>query len=325
MESFNTTHSPGHSAAANYTVFPMGIINGMIMGQTQGTQAYDDEDFFLQAGPADGIAPSSTTRPSLHRPSSSVFTTHLPSEMSSIRVGGPVTGFTPSPPGLQTATSSSINPQDSDVIVVGGSNGPSWNTPNRQLSPLRRSPASLISNHNSPLLHQSSSTPRECSPIEFQSQRSIQQQSQGGYIDLTADPSPPTMPTAISRLTPSHSQQDNRASLRESMLSASKRRKTQPSPSPNAASSQIKDENEKNEKIEEIDLRDVDDDTGLSKVLEQQRAETVRSQQKDGNEPIKLSSIQCVICMESMTNITATYCGRLINVILLSSTNINLQ
>lgn len=88
---------------------------------------------------------------------------------------------------------------------------------------------------------------------------------------------------------------------------ATKRRKVQPPASPNTTSFTVRDEPEE---IEKVDLRDVDDDTSLSKVLEQQRAETVKSQQNDGNQPFKLSSLQCIICMEPMTNLTATHCGR---------------
>jgi len=61
--------------------------------------------------------------------------------------------------------------------------------------------------------------------------------------------------------------------------------------------------------IEEVDLRDVDDDTGLSRVLEQQRMATVKAQQEQADRPLKLSTLQCIICMEPMTDMTATVCG----------------
>ena len=63
-------------------------------------------------------------------------------------------------------------------------------------------------------------------------------------------------------------------------------------------------------KIEEIDLRDVDNDSGLSKVLEQQRVATIKAQQEQANKPIKLSTLQCIICMENMKDLTATHCGK---------------
>ena len=63
-------------------------------------------------------------------------------------------------------------------------------------------------------------------------------------------------------------------------------------------------------KIEEADLRDVDDDHGLSKVLEQQRASTIKAQRGESNKSLLITNQQCVVCMEDMTNITATHCGK---------------
>ena len=56
-------------------------------------------------------------------------------------------------------------------------------------------------------------------------------------------------------------------------------------------------------------LQDVDDDRGLSKVLEQQRMATIKAQQEQANKPVKLSTLQCIICMETMKDLTATHCG----------------
>ena len=66
---------------------------------------------------------------------------------------------------------------------------------------------------------------------------------------------------------------------------------------------------QRSKEIEGIDLTGVDDDRALSKVLEQQRIATVKAQQEQASKPVKLSTIQCIICMENMTNITATSCG----------------
>ena len=62
--------------------------------------------------------------------------------------------------------------------------------------------------------------------------------------------------------------------------------------------------------VEEVDLRDVDDDKGLLKVLEDQRMATIKSQQEQASKPVKLATLSCVICMESMTDVTATFCGK---------------
>lgn len=61
--------------------------------------------------------------------------------------------------------------------------------------------------------------------------------------------------------------------------------------------------------IAEVDLIDVDNDQGLSKLLEDQRQATIRAQQEQASRPNKLSGIQCIICMDTMANVTATSCG----------------
>ena len=62
--------------------------------------------------------------------------------------------------------------------------------------------------------------------------------------------------------------------------------------------------------VEEVDLRDVDDDKGLSKVLEDQRVATIKAQQEQAAIPVKLATLQCIICMDAMKNVTATSCGK---------------
>ena len=62
--------------------------------------------------------------------------------------------------------------------------------------------------------------------------------------------------------------------------------------------------------VEEVDLRDVDDDQGLLKVLEDQRMATIKSQQEQASKPVKLATLSCVICMDLMTDVTATACGK---------------
>ena len=57
----------------------------------------------------------------------------------------------------------------------------------------------------------------------------------------------------------------------------------------------------------------MDDDKGLSKVLEQQRIATIKAQQEQASKSVKLSTLQCIICMESMKDLTATSCGKSTN------------
>ncbi|KAI4261129.1 MAG: hypothetical protein L6R42_003669 [Xanthoria sp. 1 TBL-2021] len=66
------------------------------------------------------------------------------------------------------------------------------------------------------------------------------------------------------------------------------------------------------EEVEHLDLVDIDGDEGLSKVLEQQSAARIKEQQgPQGDVPIKLSNVQCIICMEPMTDMSVTHCGHI--------------
>lgn len=68
--------------------------------------------------------------------------------------------------------------------------------------------------------------------------------------------------------------------------------------------------NNEQREIDEVDLRDMDDDDGLTNILEKQRIATVKAQQEQADKPVTFSTLQCIICMESMTNVTATHCGK---------------
>ena len=126
--------------------------------------------------------------------------------------------------------------------------------------------------------------------------------TQSDFVDLDDDPSPPAMPSATrtkrraSRSVPSDG---------PSAESSAKRRKT--------GSGAKKTESLKKEEVEppQVDLTHVDDDTGLNKVLQTQQEMTIKAQREaQGDQPTKLSSLQCIICLETMTDITATHCGK---------------
>ena len=74
--------------------------------------------------------------------------------------------------------------------------------------------------------------------------------------------------------------------------------------------------------MEEVDLIDVDNDKGLSKVLEHQRMATIKAQQDQANKPVKLSTVQCIICMENMKDVTTTSCGTLLATLHLNLLNL---
>lgn len=59
---------------------------------------------------------------------------------------------------------------------------------------------------------------------------------------------------------------------------------------------------------EEVDLRD-DDEVAVADILQKQREEQIKRQRKEGEERPKLSALQCIICLESPTDLTVTSCG----------------
>ncbi|KAL8648948.1 MAG: hypothetical protein Q9210_004694 [Variospora velana] len=117
-----------------------------------------------------------------------------------------------------------------------------------------------------------------------------------GFVDLTADSSPPQDMPAARKRRPSATHLPPPLS---SPSCSSKRRKTN-------------DGGFKHEgtEVAYLDLVDVDDDSRLSQVLDQQQAAAIDEQKgPQGDRPLKLSSLECRICLEPMTDITATHCG----------------
>ncbi|KAL8683845.1 MAG: hypothetical protein Q9186_000188 [Xanthomendoza sp. 1 TL-2023] len=118
------------------------------------------------------------------------------------------------------------------------------------------------------------------------------------FVDLTTDPSSPLDMPPVTR--------KRRSSTADPHIALS----TPPSRNnkrPRLNSSDVKNEDVK---VEHLDLVDMDDDGGLSKVLAQQQAAAIKEQQAPhGDVPTKLSNLQCIICMEPMTDMTVTHCG----------------
>ncbi|KZF26704.1 hypothetical protein L228DRAFT_258098 [Xylona heveae TC161] len=113
-----------------------------------------------------------------------------------------------------------------------------------------------------------------------------------GYVDLTADQSSPSRAQEI------HKRQRDA----EQSSEAGTPKRIKPS----------RPEADHLQDIEEIDLRDVDDELGLAAALQKQRADQVLAQnRKEGEAPRTLTSLQCVICMDVPTDLTITHCGHL--------------
>lgn len=118
------------------------------------------------------------------------------------------------------------------------------------------------------------------------------------YVDLTADASsPPNMPPVTRK---------RRTSATDAPLPQSTSSRNSKRPRFSGADVKREDGN-----VEHLDLVDVDDDGGLSKVLAQQQEAAIKEQQ---GPPVDvgtaLSNIQCIICMEPMTDMSVTHCGK---------------
>ncbi|MCJ1259151.1 SUMO-targeted ubiquitin ligase complex subunit slx8 [Lignoscripta atroalba] len=126
--------------------------------------------------------------------------------------------------------------------------------------------------------------------------------SRSGFIDLTDERSLSAMATQTPRRRPSPGYVSRPSSSDEP--TTTKRRRIGTGEAKPGTSEKVE------AKIEEVDLREVDDDDRLARLLEQQRASTIKAQLGDSNKPLSLSTLQCVVCMEDMTDITSTHCGK---------------
>ena len=124
------------------------------------------------------------------------------------------------------------------------------------------------------------------------------------FVDLTDDNADLDMPPTNGRRRPSHPPPSGSISS-QGADRPNKRRKTA------AGAEHQRSVKKEDSEIEEIDLKDVDDDNGLSKALQKQQEMAIKAQRKEeSDKPLKLSNLQCIICLESMTDITATSCGK---------------
>lgn len=64
-------------------------------------------------------------------------------------------------------------------------------------------------------------------------------------------------------------------------------------------------------KVEEVDLVEIDNDRKLEEFRMKQQAELIKQQNREkADKPLKLSDFQCVICLDSPTDLTVTHCGK---------------
>ncbi len=79
-----------------------------------------------------------------------------------------------------------------------------------------------------------------------------------------------------------------------------------------------------NPEVEEVDLVEIDNDRKLEEFRMKQQAELIKQQNRGkADKPQKLADFQCIICLDSPTDLTVTHCGKFSNLLqdLLALTN----
>jgi hypothetical protein len=64
--------------------------------------------------------------------------------------------------------------------------------------------------------------------------------------------------------------------------------------------------------VEELDMVEIDSDRKLEEFRKKQQAELISQQNREkADKPVKLTDFQCIICLDSPTDLTVTHCGKL--------------
>lgn len=173
------------------------------------------------------------------------------------------------------------------------------------------------------------------------SNKPIRRRTEDGFIDLTRDLTP-SPPRTLDPHGSSPYAEPNGRTLKRRRLDGGRfdggrldsgRRPRELIQEPAAASSmqQIRNTYEVDltgdVEFEEVDMTRVDDEIGLRKIQNAQRErhemqtkvqekqnqllkDSVQAQMEASKGPVRLGQLQCVICLENMTNMTATHCGK---------------
>lgn len=69
-------------------------------------------------------------------------------------------------------------------------------------------------------------------------------------------------------------------------------------------------EGKPDDKVEELDLVDVEDDTSYAEVMRKRQEDLIKQQrQAELDKPLKLATTQCVICLDQPEDLVVTHCG----------------
>lgn len=65
--------------------------------------------------------------------------------------------------------------------------------------------------------------------------------------------------------------------------------------------------------VEELDMVEIDSDRKLEEFRKKQQAELINQQNREkADKPVKLTDFQCIICLDSPTDLTVTHCGKFV-------------
>jgi hypothetical protein len=111
-----------------------------------------------------------------------------------------------------------------------------------------------------------------------------------GYLDLTATPDSPPQSQRRKRESPTPGPSAKRQKREDGTAAAARQHSAEPA------------------KVEEVDL--TDDKNPVQEVLQKQREDAVKAQAKPEETVTTFNSFNCVICMDNPTDLTATTCGK---------------
>jgi hypothetical protein len=118
-------------------------------------------------------------------------------------------------------------------------------------------------------------------------------------VDLTESPPSEMAPSSRKRKPTSEGNQ----------MSPKRRRGTTPIGFDEGSNSQSVGAKDAN--VEEIDMVEIDSDRKLEEFRKKQQEERISQQNREkADKPVKLTDFQCIICLDSPTDLTVTHCGK---------------
>ncbi|KAG9242095.1 hypothetical protein BJ878DRAFT_544589 [Calycina marina] len=131
--------------------------------------------------------------------------------------------------------------------------------------------------------------------------------SHSAVVDLTNSPPPETAPSSRNANTNTHGKRQIRALSNDLQVldSGPKRARV-------GSKSESKVQKKEFEHADVVDLLDIDSHESYEAIKAKEHANIIARQKlEEANRPVKLSDFQCIICLDSPTDLTTTHCGHL--------------